>query len=875
MSKPHGEMPMINKKFITRGFALFCVLSAITASLAHAQIEEVVVTARKRSESIQDLPIAITAFSASAIERKGIVDLADIAKYTSGVMLDEGFNKQDTRIVIRGLSPTRGRQNVAILQDDVDISSMAQGTGGGSFVINPRLQDLERIEVIKGPHSALYGRSAFNGAINYITRKPSNQLRANAQVTVGDYGKREARFGVSGPVVADKLALGINAATWEDDGFYKSPTTGKGLGGGKGTGVALSLKATPSDLITITARSEYSKDDFGPEAASIKNPVDAPLPSNVFDTVNGLPAVLGAAVAANATNRTFPQVFGSLGSARDFPVPSPSRNPRTGADYPGSSRDLFRTTLRVDLNFEPVTVTSISHIGDNKTFQFNDALSVGDIASPLISAAQETYFDTDIKLLSQELRLQSKSDGPFVWTAGGLYWREKLSQVSKAIRCVSTSGGCWSVLQAVGSVVRTPADDLTHRDTDHKSAYGLAEYSFNNKWKVGAEIRYTDETEKTDGYAVISPTFVGCPNVSATGRTISSTGVVSCVTPGAQITGPFTAATFISEGTVAAGPGQPVTQTKFWTPRYTVDYKASKDLLLFASAAQGKKPGGLSVLGGISNVAANIYEPEEMWAYEIGAKSSWLENRLQLNGAVYYQDYSKKQVSITFVDPNSQPTPNLLNSRVVNAAKADVKGFEVEVLAAPTDYLSLNASYTYNDGKYGEFTDIQNGVAAISRAALVRPNPCTIVQVLVGTALQNRCQLSYAGNRLEGSPKHSLVLGGELRGEMQSGIRWFVDTDVRYQSNRFTSFENSLKMDAYTLADVRFGMRRDNWSVTAFVNNVFDDDTMKASAVFIQNWSLAYIRETGRTPIASQSPSGARAVLPDKRSMGIRFSYDF
>lgn len=866
---------MVNiKKFKFRDIGLAFAVASFVAPLANAQIEEVVVTARKRAENIQDLPIAITAFSSEVIERKGITELADIAKYTSGVMLDEGFNKQDTRIVIRGLSPTRGRQNVAILQDDVDISSMAQGTAGGSFVINPRLQDIERIEVIKGPHSALFGRSAFNGAINYITRKPSDVLRANAQIAAGTYGKKEARFGISGPLLGDKLSMGINAATWQDDGFYKSPTTGKGLGGGKGTGFALSLKAAPSELITITARSEYSNDDFGPEAASMRNPTDVPLPSNIFDTINGLPPVLGAAVAAVPANRTFPQVFGTLGSASNFPAPSPSRDPRTGKDYPGSSRDIFRTTFRVDLNFEPVNVSLISHIGDNKTFQFNDALSVGDAQNPLISSIQETYFDTDLQLRSHELRLQSKGEDRFKWTVGGLYWKEELSQVSKAIRCVSNAGGCWGVLQAVGGVARTPSDDLAHRYTEHKSYYGLAEYALSSAFRVGAEIRYTDETEKQDGYQLISPTFVGCPNVSVTGRTISSTGLVGCVTPGAQIVGPFTAANFISEDTVAPGLGQPVVNTKYSTPRYFVDYKASKDLLLFVSAAQGKKPGGVSAISGVSAVATNKYEPEEMWAYELGAKSSWLENRLQVNGAIYYQDYSKKQVSITFVDPNSVPTPNLLASRVVNAAKADVKGFEVEINAAPSDYLSLNASYTYNDGKYSEFKDISNSVAAISRAYLVRSNPCSIVQVLVGTALQNRCELNYAGNRLEGSSKHSLVFGGELRGEFSSGLKWFADVDARYQSSRFTSFENSLKMDAYTLADVRFGVRRGNWIATAFINNVFDDDTMKASAVFIQNWNLAYIAY-GRTPIASQAPSGARAVLPEKRSMGIRVSYDF
>ena len=855
--------------------ALLAAVAIAGVPQAYAQIEEVVVTARKRSENLQEVPMAITAFSAESIQRKGIADLADVAKYTSGVMLDEGFNKQDTRVVIRGLSPTRGRQNVAILQDEVDISSLAQATAGGSFVINPRLQDIERIEVIKGPHSALYGRSAFNGAISYITRKPGNDFYGNAQVSVGNYGKREVRGSLSGPVIAEKLSLGFNAAGWQDDGFYKSPTTGQGLGGGDGWGAALSLKATPNDFITITGRSEYAKDDFDPEAASIKNPTDVALPAIVFLPVNGLAPVVGAAVAAVPANRTFPQTVGSLGSASDFPAPSPSRNPRTGADYPGSSRDIFRTTLRIDLAFEPVTVTSISHYGDNSTFQFNDALSVGDLASPAISGAQETYFDTQIDLFSQELRLQSKSEGPLNWTVGGLYWREKLTQLNKSLRCVSTSGGCYAVLAATGSVVRTPSDDITHRNTEHKSVYGLAEYAFAGAWRASVEWRYTDEEEKTDGYRVIAPTLLGCPNVTVTGRATAANGTISCVTPGAQVTGPFTATDFISEGTVAAGPSQPVVRSKFWTPRFTVDYKVADDALLFASASLGKKPGGLSPLTGIANVAANIYEPEEMWAYELGAKTSWLDNRLQVNGAIYFQDYSKKQVSITFVDPNSVPTPNQLAQRVVNAAKATVKGFEFELNAAPTDNLSLNASYTYNDGKYDEFVDIQSGVAAISRAVVNNPDACTVVQVLVGTAQQNRCALDYSGNRLEGAPKHSLVMGGELRGNLSGDMKWFIDADARYQSSRFTSFENSLEMDSYTLADLRFGVRKDKWSVTAFVNNVFDDDTMKASAVYIQNWSIAYLAATGRTPIASQAPSGARAVLPDKRHFGIRASFDF
>jgi outer membrane receptor protein involved in Fe transport len=838
---------------------------------AAAQIEEVVVTARKRSENLQDVPMVVTALSAETIQRKGIADLADIAKYSSGVMLDQGFNRQDTRVVIRGLSPTRGRQNVAILQDDVDISSLAQATAGGSFVINPRLLDVERIEVVKGPHSALYGRSAFNGAINYVTRAPGDQFRANVEIGLASYDEQQAKFSLSGPVIAEKLSLGINAAGWSANGFYESPTTGKGLGGGDGWGVALALKATPTENLTITARSELSKDEFAPDATAYRNPTLVPLPAASLLPANGLAPVISP---ANPANAFFPQGVGSLGNARNFGVPSPSRNPRTGRDYPGATRDIFRTTLRIEAQLGPVRLTSITHRGDNATFQFDDALNIGDMQSLAVSGGQETYFDTDIDLFTQELRLQSSGENRLVWTVGALYWKEQLSQLNRALRCASNSGGCWDVYAAVGTTPRTPSEDITDRDTTHKSAYALAEFAFTERLKASLELRYTDEEETTAGYAVLSPTILGCPNVTVTGRRVNADGTISCVTPGAQVTGPLTASGFISEDQPSNGL-VPVVGSKFTTPRLTIDYKLPGNALVYVSGAQGKKPGGVSSLNGIQNLAANIYEPEEMWSYEIGAKTSWLDNRLQVNGAVYFQDYDKKQVSITFVNPASLPTPNQLATRVVNAAKAEVKGFELEVVAAPTDHLTLTGSYTYNDGQYKDFSDLQNGVSALSRAVINNPDACTVVPVLVGTAQQNRCLLSYAGNELEGAAKHSLVAGAELRGSFANGRDWFAEVDARYQSERFTSFENSQSMDAYTLADLRFGVKSDRWNVTAYVNNVFDDDTMKASAVAIQNWDIAYLTNSGRTPIATQAPSGAKALLPDRRQYGIRVGYDF
>ena len=152
--------------------AFFAIVFAISSV---AQIEEIKVTARKKAENLQDIPVQVDVISAQEIERAGITSLEDIAKMSASMVFDNGFSQSDTRITLRGLSPIRGRQNVAVLQDGVDLSSENLTIGGGTSLINSRLFDLERVEVVKGPQSALYGRSAFAGAINYVTKKPTQE----------------------------------------------------------------------------------------------------------------------------------------------------------------------------------------------------------------------------------------------------------------------------------------------------------------------------------------------------------------------------------------------------------------------------------------------------------------------------------------------------------------------------------------------------------------------------------------------------------------------------------------------------------------------------------------------------------------------------
>lgn len=177
------------------GFLRTALLTSVALSFgaqeAAAQIEEILVTARKREESLQEIPLSVTAFDAAALERNRIQNIEDLAKYTPGLVFDGGFVPQDTRPQIRGLPATRGRPPVGILVDGIDVSSESMLTAGGGMLANLRLIDAERIEVVKGPQSALYGRVAFGGAINYISKKPGDEFEGSFTADVGDYGQFE------------------------------------------------------------------------------------------------------------------------------------------------------------------------------------------------------------------------------------------------------------------------------------------------------------------------------------------------------------------------------------------------------------------------------------------------------------------------------------------------------------------------------------------------------------------------------------------------------------------------------------------------------------------------------------------------------------
>ncbi len=443
-------------------------------------LDEVVVTARKREENLIDVPIAVTAVTAEQIEREGIRDVEDIIGRDPSLAFDLGIAPYDTRIVIRGLSPTRGRPNVATLVDGVDVSSESIGVAGGSLLINPKLIDVAQIEIVKGPQSALYGRSAFSGAISYTTADPTDDVSGSASVDFSNRDQTDIKVGLSMPLT-DTLGVRLSGYGFSDKGFYRNAETGSHVGGGDGKGGALTIKWAPGESYSLKFRTEYSDDAFDPApqaalATNVRNAVplvasrcnlgtnqagaattvgfiqDASCPLTPAITALGLHAARELDRLTGGTglfdDMTIPAFAGNVGDAKDRGLtPSFNRNYTrstdngvTAPEFPGSNRQVTRLSLVQ--NFDTSFGTFSSLTGYTRALVGVDF----DIDKTNFQSIQQTLVtDGTTEQFSQELRFASDFDGPVNVIGGFQYWTERADQLERNMTVIGSGTICFAL----------------------------------------------------------------------------------------------------------------------------------------------------------------------------------------------------------------------------------------------------------------------------------------------------------------------------------------------------------------------------------------------------------------------------------------------
>jgi iron complex outermembrane receptor protein len=448
------------------GGAMPQVAFAQQAPAAASDDADIVVTARKREEDLQRVPLAIDAFSAKEIKDAKIERLSDLAKLAPGLNYTPLFGAQNQLPIIRGAAQTFGQLNVGVFLDGIYLS--------GKAAADLELNDLERVEIVKGPQSALYGRNTFAGAINYITKRPSEAFEGEVEATFGEHGLFKTQASVSGPI-SDSVRVRVGGFVRSSDGWYKSAIDGGKVDFVDTYGGIVTVEYAPTDRFTATLRLSGSDEDSGQPAANV-------VRTNAFPN--------NVAGPGTTRNRLYVGEVPALGE--NAILVNTVRDAVQIGDF-GQRSQIVRGSVDLSYDFQSFnarSVTSYSHRtgdytfdGDNTLcqpgpcFNFGPPIAAGSSRFAL-SSADESFVD-----ISQELRLTSTTEGPVDWILGAFYYSNDTTSLNRSLSPVTAAAR------------NTFAFGKTKNETRSVAVFGSLGYDLTERLTVNGEVRYEREEQ--------------------------------------------------------------------------------------------------------------------------------------------------------------------------------------------------------------------------------------------------------------------------------------------------------------------------------------------------------------------------------------------
>lgn len=618
------------------------------ADSKHAiQLQEVKVTSRRIEEEAQNVPLPITVVSAATIRNKGFENVQDISRFTPGFTFHESFGRVLDRPIVRGQVNIQGEPNASFFIDGVFVQGNISGYD---------LSDVERVEVIRGPQSALFGRRTFSGAINFVTKPPSNTPEGGASLQFGNYGQKQVRLNYSAPIT-DTWSFRLNAYRNQTDGLYYNSVSGKDdLGGQTTTSFGGSLYWHPNSAFSATLRANYQHNQDQSPAFYRYSLAQA----NCGGTATGQ---VYAFFAPIYTGR--PYQCGTLKVPDQFAINTPDF--RLAGYGPGVNSSAVRTSLAMNYYFEngwQLSSTTAYNTSD-------DYLGIDQDYSGIrgFGGAFESFNSQPTHDFSQEFRLASDQTKPLHGLVGVYLYNQGNGYGYKGdlagFNLMPGQPGN-STAPVVTSLVGPNAT------VENRAVFGLLEYQFNDHWKASAELRYGRDKIGSTGVDHQTLVIAGVP--TALERAYSNT------------------ATF--------------TKT---LPRFTVDYKVYDGLNFYALAAEGNKPGGFNNVvedarqtdASRQNLIAQgaaTFKEETAWTTELGMKSMWLDRRLRVNADIFNINWTNQQLTTNIISQwvNGQSSSN---SVISNIGKSRVRGLEIEGEFMISREWLMSFAYTHLDAK--------------------------------------------------------------------------------------------------------------------------------------------------------------------------------
>jgi iron complex outermembrane receptor protein len=726
-----------------------CVIGLLLALPlpASAQLDEIVVTARKREEKLQETPVSITAFTSAQLELPAFEDLTDVSRFAPNVTFMTGTGSTggsaNAQVFIRGVGQTdflfSSDPGVGIYVDDV---FYARSTGAVLDIV-----DLERVEVLRGPQGTLFGKNTVGGAINIVSKRPGEDFGATLELTGGSRSRADLRGSLDLPLVPGVLHSRITASVRSQDGYVRRILQGGARQGNADRDAArLQLNWLPGDWdVMLTADySERDEESIATELMAVNPMAPGALLWNML-----VAPFLGGGTAANAGD-----------------LSAPWTNHSTGLNY--SDFETWGLSLAATRPF-----------GSNYRFKSVTAYREQDSQfaadadhSPLLFT--ETSNDNEHDQFSQELQLNGTSfDSRLEWVAGVFYMREN----GKDVFDNDLGPGLWAALETLPAALipLVPGVPCPPPPGVPLPCVGGPGNPLNVMLDFDATL-YSDI--RIESYAIYT---------QGTWALSDRLGL----TLGGRYTQEekdFTSQLTRNASGVISVPRTTVSRSwDAFTPKLGLEFQWTPELMTYVTASRGFKSGGFNGRAQ-SPLEIDAFDPEYLWSYEAGLKSEWFGRRLVANLAAFHNRY--KDIQLTSL----RPAAGILAVVTENAGKADVSGFELELVAQPADGFLLRGGLGYIDAEYTSL----NPLATVTLDTSFVKTP----EWSANAAAQYSFAAGAAG---------TLTIGADL----SYRSKYYNDT---------TNLEILAQGDV-TIAGafLRFQSASERWEVTAFGTNLGDE----------------------------------------------------
>lgn len=616
-------------------------------SAASASTDDIIVTAQRREQKLQDVGVSIMAATGDQLRAAGITDSKDIAKIAPGVIFDStAGGSLNANLTIRGVAQsdfsTFQESPNSIYVDDVYLASPA----AAAFMF----YDLARIEILRGPQGTLFGKSSSGGLANFISARPTDQFEAYAEGGVGRFDQVYLEGAIGGSL-SDRVRARVSGRLERADGWFKNKNlNGRDTFATKAWGVRGQIEADLTD--TLEARLQISFDK------SPKHPEGTYKASPWYIDANGQPAPLPDNVDAYGT-----------GPGNDFVgYRDPYRDKQTGAfnDIGHTFKQRFMPTLYLTWRGDDISITSVSNYTKFKTSYREDC-----DATPVNLCMYDVGQNLD--QFSQELRVNGTA-GPLTYTAG-LYYLNLDQVAPQRIAFPTLAGGDFAY----------DATNAVRQKTQDYGVFGQLEYQITDQIKLTGGVRWTYDRKKFDSSLLFSELgngygYFGIP---------VSTGSVVYNPPLA----PYVFNTDTA-GKLASS------KASMWSGKAQIDYKPNRDMLLYASFSRGvKAPGFNANIGGTLTFANTGYRSEHVYAYEAGTKLRLFDGRATFNTSAFYYDYHRFQ-GFAFVGV----------SPIVANYASSFYGLETELNARLPALINVRLGAAYLHSKIKDVNTAYNGV---------------------------------------------------------------------------------------------------------------------------------------------------------------------